>query len=112
LLGSVTGLRTQLTTPALEAVERIKTAGESACPTKARSVFVMVGQALSPAVFGEITFWDRLKSGLWFLLSHAVQRAQTQHQVCASNAHHFAIGEQMGKNVQGNPVIRVIVSGH
>src|SRR6266436_5526916 len=51
------------------------------------------------------------KPGLFrsrLLLGHAVQRAESEDEIAAGNANHFAIWKQAGERIQGHAIVRII----
>ena len=54
----------------------------------------------------------RASSGKRFLLRHAMQRPESQHQIGTGNLHYFTIGIQIGYYVQCHPIVRIFECWH
>src|SRR5713226_9574162 len=67
----------------------------------------IVSEPVRNAIQGEREGGPRLQ-GSWLLLGHAVERAETEDEVAAGDAHDFAIGKQTGESIERDAIVRIV----
>src|SRR6266404_6456049 len=50
----------------------------------------------------------RMLLGSRLLLGHAVERAKSEDEIAAGNAHHFAVWKQARERIQSHAIVRII----